>query len=292
MRVFVTGASGFIGLAVIKELISAGHQVLGLARTEASAKLITDAGAEVHYGTLEDTASLKSGAAKAEGVIHLAFIHDFSKFAENCEIDRIAIEALGDALAGTNRPLIVTSGTGLRKEGKIATEDTTPVESPHLPRVSEKTALAQMAKGVRVSVIRLPQVHDPAKQGFVSLLVATAKEKGVSAYVAEGLNRWPAVHVLDAAMLYRLTLEKGINGTCYHAIGEEGVTLKDIATAIGGRLNIRVVSKSPEEAAVHFGWLTMLTATDMPASSRLTQQWLGWKPEHEGMITDLENGTY
>ncbi len=287
MRVFVTGASGFIGSAVVKELTGAGHQVLGLARTEESARLLTNLGAGVHHGTLEDTASLRSGAAKTDAVIHLAFYHDFSKFAEAAEMDRLAIEALGEELAGSNRPLIVTSGIGPRDAGKVATEDTDALPNPRLPRVSEPAALALLAKGVHVSVVRLPQVHDQTKHGLVTGLIGIAKTKGVSAYIDGGLNRWAAGHVLDAALLYRLVLEKGTAGHKYHAVGEEGVYLKDIAAAIGRRLNLPVVSKSAEEAAAHFGWLAMPVAIDMPASSALTQEWLGWKPTHEGMIVDL-----
>lgn len=292
MRVFVTGASGFIGSAVVKELIGAGHQVLGLAKSEESAKLIIAVGAEVHHGTLEDTGSLRSGAAKTDAVIHLAFFHDFSKFAQAAELDRLAIEALGEELAGSGRPLIVTSGIGQRNGGVVATEETDPIHNPGLPRVSEPTALALSAKGVRVSVVRLPQVHDPAKHGLVSMLIGIAKAKGVSAYIEKGLNRWAAANVLDVALLYRLVLEKGVAGRKYHAVGEEGVYLKDIATAIGGRLKLPVVSISKEEAAVHFGWLAMLAGADMPASSALTQEWLGWHPTHEGMIADLEKGNF
>ncbi len=287
MRVFVTGASGFIGTPLVKELIDAGHQVLGLARSEEAAKLLTAAGAEVHHGSLEDTTSLKQGAAKADAVIHLAFIHDFSKFQENCVIDRLAIEAIGDELKGLNRRFIVTSGSGMRQPGQIATEDTAPVENPYLPRVSEQTALAQLQKGVDAMVVRLPQVHDTEKHGLISLMIATAQQKGISAYIGDGLNRWPAVHVLDTAYLYKLVLEKGKAGTCYHAIGEEGVALKDIAAAIGRRLNLPVVSKSAEEAVAHFGWLAAVVGADMPASSVLTRQWLGWTPTHTGMIADL-----
>jgi len=291
MRVFVTGASGFIGSAVVKELMGAGHQVLGLARSEESAKLLIAAGATVHHGTLEDTASLKSGASKTDAVIHLAFYHDFSKFAEAAELDKLAIEALGGELAGSDRPLIVTAGIGPRNGGQVATEETDPIPNPRLPRASEQVALALLAKGVRVSVVRLPQVHNTAKQGLVSGLIGIAKAKGVSAYIDAGLNRWAAANVLDAALLYRLVLEKGTTGRKYHAVGEEGVSLKDIATAIGEKLKIPVVSKSKEEAATHFGWLVVPVSTDMPASSVLTQQWLGWKPTHEGMIADLNKGS-
>jgi nucleoside-diphosphate-sugar epimerase len=290
MRVFITGASGFIGSAVVRELINAGHQVLGLARSEESAKLLIAAGAGVHHGTLDDTGSLTSGAAQTDAVIHLAFYHDFSKFAEAAAMDRLAIESLGEELAGSDRPLIVTAGIGPRNAGQVATEDSDPIPNPHLPRVSEPAALALLTKGVRVSVVRLPQVHDPAKHGLVSMLIAIAQAKGVSAYIEDGLNRWAAAHVLDTALLYRLVLENGSAGRRYHAVGEEGVSLKDIASAIGTRLKLPVVSISKEEAAAHFGWLAMPAGTDMPASSALTQEWLGWHPTHEGMIADLAKG--
>ena len=292
MKVFVTGASGFIGSQVVKQLISGGHRVLGLARSEGSAKSLASAGAEVHRGTLEDIDSLRSGAAASEAVIHLGFIHDFSKFAENSEIDRRAIGALGDTLAGTNRPLIVTAGIGPRPEGRVATEDTPPMHNPRMPRLSEETALAQVEKGVRVSVMRLPQVHDPYKQGLIHWLIATAREKKVSAYIGDGLNRWAAAHVSDVALLYRLVLEKGTAGTCYHAVGEEGVSLRAIAEALGHVLKVPVVSQSPEEAAAHFGMMAGFVGAHMPASSALTQQWMDWHPKGPGLIADLEEGKF
>lgn len=287
MKVFITGASGFIGSALVKELIGAGHKVLGLARSEASAKLLTAAGAEVHKGTLEDIKSLERGAQKADAVVHLAFYHDFSKFAEAAELDRLAIEALGSELTGSDRPLVITSGIGPRNGGQVATEDTDAIPNPRLPRVSEPAALALLARGVHVSVVRLPQVHNQAKHGLVSGLIGIAQAKGVSAYIDNGLNRWAAVHVLDAAHLYRLVLEKGATGSKYHAVGEEGVHLKDIAEAIGRRLKLPVICKSKEEAATHFGWLAMPAGTDMPASSALTQELLNWHPTHTGMIPDI-----
>jgi nucleoside-diphosphate-sugar epimerase len=287
MRVFVTGATGFIGSAVVQDLINAGHQVLGLARSDAGVKSLIAAGAEVHRGDLEDLESLRSGAAKSDGVIHTAFVHDFSKFAENCEIDRRAIEALGDALAGSNRPLIVTSGMFASTEDDVA-----PSSSNAPPRVSEQTAVAMVARGVRASVVRVPQVHDREKQGVVTRMIALAREKGVSAYVGDGLNRWPAVHRLDAAPLYRLALEKGSAGARYHAVAEEGVPVREIAEAIGRGLKIPVVAIAPEKAVDHFGWLGFFAGRDAPASSTLTRQRLGWQPtDKPGMIADLDRAS-
>src|SRR5215469_6554777 len=275
MRVFLTGATGFIGTAVIPELIDAGHQVVGLARSEAAAKSLVALGARVHRGDLEDLESLRSGAAEADAVIHCAFIHDFGKYQENCEIDRRAIEALGSVLRGSDRPLIVTSGTALAP-GRVATEE---------------AADSVAARGVRVSVVRLPQVHDRNMQGLVTLTIVIAREKGVSAYVGDGANRWPASHRLDTARLYKLVLEKGAPGARYHAVAEEGVRVRDIAEVIGRRLNIPVVSKSPEEAAAHFGWLGAFAGLDAPASSALTRERLGWRPVETTMLSDLERAS-
>lgn len=291
MKVFLTGATGFIGTVLIPELINAGHRVLGLARSDAGAESLTAAGAQVHRGNLEDLESLRSGAAQSDGVIHLGFVHDFSRFKEVCEIDRRAIEALGSVLAGSDRPLIVTSGVaGLAKPGELATEDyVVPADYP-LPRVSEQTALG--LKDVSASVMRLPQVHDPIKQGLVTYLIAVAREKGRSAYVAEGRNRWAAAHVSDVAHLYRLALEKHEAGTKYHAVAEEGVPMRDIAEAIGRGLKVPAISLSPEEAAVHFGWMTLFASSDLAASSEKTREKLGWHPTGPSLISDLNQAKF
>jgi nucleoside-diphosphate-sugar epimerase len=292
MRVFVTGATGFIGSAIVEELIDAGHQVLGLARSDAAAKSLVAAGADPHRGSLEDLESLRSGAAAADGVIHAAFIHDFSNYLPAAEADRSAIEALGDALAGSDRPLIITSGTLLaQRQGPLATEDDAP--NPNFPRKSEEATLALGARGVRTSLLRLPpSVHGNGDHGFVPRLISIAREKGVSAFIGEGLNRWPAVHRLDAAHLYRLALEKGSPAARYHGVADEGVPTREIAEVIGRHLNVPVVSKSREEAANHFAWIGHFFGIDAPASSAQTQERLGWRPVQPGLITDLNEAHY
>ena len=295
MRVFVTGASGFIGSAVVPELIGAGHQVLGLARSEASAAALVAAGAEVHRGSLEDMDSLRSGAAASDGVIHCAYIHDFSDMAGAAVADRGAIETIGVALAGSDRPFVITSGTLLVSPGSLATEEDAPPVGPgsHPRAAAEGLALALASRGVRVSVIRLPpSVHGDGDHGFVPAIIGIARAKGVSAYVGDGLNHWPAVHRLDAAHLYRLALEKGTAGSRYHGVADEGVPVREIAEVIGRHLDIPVAGKSSEEAADHFGFLGYFLGINGPASSAQTRERLGWHPTQPGLIADLDHGTY
>jgi len=293
MRVFVTGAAGFIGAATTKELIANGHQVVGLARSDANADALNKMGAEVHRGSLEDVESLRRGASDADGVIHLAFIHDFSKFAENGQIDKRAIEAMGSVLSGTNKPLIVTSGVGFLAPGRLATEDDAAPTGEGVPRVSEAAAFAFARRGVRAMAVRLPQVHGgEGKAGFVGLLYENAREKKRSVYVGDGHDRWAAAHRLDVARLYRLALEKGRAGAAYHAVGDEGVAMRDIAEVLGKQLSVPVVSIKLEDAASQLGFIGMFAGLDMPASSAKTQAELGWEPKEVGLIADISQPGY
>jgi len=295
MRVFVTGATGFIGTAIVQELISAGHQVLGLARSDASAQALIDAGADVLRGDVENLDSLRSGAKETDGVIHAGFIHEFHRFKEVCEIDRIAITAIGEALAGTDKTFIVTSGTALVSPGKLATEDLEPAGGSHShPRVASEEAVdAVAAMGVRVAALRLsPSVHGDGDHGFVPMLIDIARNKGLSAYIGEGQNRWTGVHKLDAAHLYRLALENAVKGAHYHGADEEGIPFKDIAEVIGKHLNLPVKSISTEEAAENFGWFVGFASLDIPVSSKLTREQLNWQPVQAGLLEDMEHGTY
>ena len=292
MRVFVTGATGFIGSLVVKQLLSAGHQVLGLCRANDKAAALAAAGAEVYHGSIDDEDSLKKGADQADGVIHLAFKHDFANFVANCEDDRRVIKALASVLAGSNRPLIVTSGTGLANTvpGEPAKEDNAIVGSDVHPRAAtEEMAAAVAADGVNVSVVRLPQVHDPVRQGLITPLIGAYREKGVCVYVGDGHNRWPAAHVLDVARLYRLAIEKAEPNAKYHAVAEGGVSIREIAETLGRRLKLPVKSITAEEAPTYFGWLARFAGHDVPASSAQTRSKLGWEPTGPGLIADLEN---
>ena len=291
MRVFVTGAAGFIGSATTRELIAGGHEVLGLARSDANAEALEKMGARVHRGSLDDLDSLRKGARETDGTIHLAFIHDFTKFAENGQIDKHAIKAMGGALEGTGKPLIVTSGTLLVAPGRLATEED-PI-MPGLPRVSEAAGLAFAARGVRAMAMRLPQVHGAdGKCGLVNWLLNIAREKGVAGYIGDGGNRWSGAHRLDVARLYRLALEKGVAGTSYHAVADEGVTARDISEIVGRHLKLPVAAITPENAEAHFGIMSRFAGMDGAASSALTQKWLGWKPTQIGLIADISRPGY
>jgi nucleoside-diphosphate-sugar epimerase len=293
MRIFVTGAPGFIGSALVPELIQTGHQVLGLTRSEAGAEKLRGAGAEVLHGNIEDLESLRRGAADSDGVIHLAFNHDFSQFQKNADNDREAIVAIGEVLLGSNRPFVITSGTAIAAnvDGKPSTEDA-PTASWNPRAASEVAVKGLTVRGVNTSVVRLPQVHDTRKQGLVPYLLAVARKKGVSAYIGDGSNRWPAAHVSDVARLYRLAFEKAEPGAIYHAVDEEGVSLKAIVEAHARGLRVPVISIKPEEAEAHFGWLARFAAHDMPSSSALTQEKLNWKPTGPGLIADLDGMDY
>lgn len=294
MRIFLTGATGFIGSRIVPELIRAGHQVLGLTRSDDGARALIAAGAEVHRGDIEDLASLRAGAAQADAVIHTAFDHDFSNFAANCAKDGRVIETLGTALEGSDRPLLITSGIGLGSPGpgKPATEDIFDRDHP-TPRIaSELAGLALLEAGVNVSVVRLPQVHDTVKQGLITPYVGLCREKAVAAYVGDGDNRWSAAHVLDVAKLYRLAVERGEAGARYHAVAEQGIAFREIAEAIGAGLNVPAISLPRDNAAEHFGWLAMFAGLDLVASSDRTRDELGWVPTGPGLIADLRQMDY
>ncbi|MBK1882973.1 SDR family oxidoreductase [Luteolibacter pohnpeiensis] len=290
MKLFVTGATGFIGTAVVAELMAAGHEVLGLARSEDAVQKLSAAGAIPHRGDLENLESLQSGAAESDGVIHTGFIHDFSRFQEVCAIDARAIEVLGSALAGSDRPLVISSGTGMGNAvpGEPAKETYFDSHHPNPRAASEIAGNALLERGVNVSVVRLPQVHDPLKQGLISYLIEVAREKGKAGYLGDGEIRWPAVHRLDAARLYRLVAEKAVPGARYHAVAEEGVAHREIAEVIGRGLEVPVVSIPADGASDYFGWLAMFARMDMTASSQLTRELLDWEPVGPGLISDLE----
>lgn len=294
MRIFLTGATGFIGSRIVPELIAAGHRVLGMTRSESGAQALLAAGAEVHRGQLEDLESLRAGAAQADAVIHTAFDHDFSKFVANCEKDRDAIRALGSALVGTDRPLLITSGTGIGSpgDGQLAREDVFNSDHPNPRTLTEITGNELLGQGVAVSVVRLPQVHDPVKQGLITPLLDITRAKGVSAYVGDGQNRWPAAHVLDVARLYRLAIEQCKPGTRYNAVAEEGITARAIAEALGEGLGIPVKSIDASEAPVHFGWMAPFMTMDLSASSEWTRQALGWHPTGPTLLEDLKRMDY
>ena len=294
MRVFLTGATGFIGSRIVPDLLSAGHQVLGLTRSDVGAQSLTAAGAEVHRGMLEDLDSLRAGAAQADAVIHTAFDHDFMNFVANCDKDRRAIEAMGVVLKGSDRPLIITSGTGMGDAGRgqPATEDYFDAHNVN-PRVaSELAGNALLEAGVDVRVVRLPQVHDAVRQGLITPYIAIIREKGVAAYVDDGANRWPAAHVLDVAKLYTLVLDKGQRGARYHAVAEEGIPVRDIIDVVGNGLGLPIVSISPEEAPAQFGWFAMFAGLDLRASGTWTQAQLGWHPTGPGLIANLQAMDY
>jgi len=290
MRVFVTGATGFVGSAVVRELLGAGHQVLGMTRSEAGAAALRAEGVEVQHGTLEDLDSLRRGSAACDGVIHTAFNHDFSKFAANCELDRIAIEALGDALRGTSRPLLVTTGLLGLAQGRPALEtDVAHIVSERVPRASEQTAMALAAQGVHASVVRLPpSVHGEGDHGFVPMLIGFARDKGLSAYIGDGANLWSSVHRFDAARVYRLALERGARGEKYHAVAEEGVPFREIAAVIGNRLGVPVASRP----AAHFEWFSMFAGMEAAASSAWTREVLGWVPAQGTLLEDVDSEPY
>ncbi|WP_114939264.1 SDR family oxidoreductase [Mucilaginibacter endophyticus] len=295
MRVFVTGASGFVGSAIVKELLAAGHQVLGLVRSDKGAEQVTATGAEAYLGDINDLEFIQKGAAACDAVIHTAFNHDFSRFKDNCEDDRKVIAALGESLAGTDRPLVVTSGVGLLNYGRLVTEDDVPPATSNVnPRVATEEATKAVAeKGVKAYLVRLPpSVHGEGDHGFVPMIINMTKEKGESAYIGDGNNFWPAVHRSDAAVLYRLIVEKQPELRVFHAVDEQGVAFREIAEAIGNGLNLPVLSKSGDEAAAHFGWFLHFASMNCPSSSEKTRATLGWQPKATGLIFDIKNAGY
>ena len=294
MRVFLTGATGFIGSRIVPELLAAGHQVLGMTRSDAGARALEAQGAEVHRATLEDPDSIRAGAEQADAVIHTAFDHDFANFVANCDKDRRVIEAIGSVLKGSDRPLIITSGTGMGDpgNGQPATEDVFNKDHPNPRAASELAGNALLDAGVNVIAMRLPQVHDTERQGLISPYVMISRDKGVAAYIGDGANRWPAAAVLDVAKLYQLALDKGHAGARYHAVAEEGVAVREIAEMVGAGLGVPVVSITAEEAPAHFGWLGMFAGLDLPASSAQTRAELGWQPTGPSLIEDLKKMDY
>ncbi len=290
MRIFLTGATGFIGSQIVPQLLEAGHQVLGLTRSDAGAKQLAALGAEAHRGDLDNPATLRSGAEKADAVIHCAFDHDFSRFVENCQKDQRNLEAMGEALVGSTRPLVITSGAGLgsRRPGELASEEVFDAANPSPRKVSEEAGAALAARGVNVSIVRLPQVHDTRKQGLITPLIEIARAKGRVAYLGEGKNRFAAAHVSDVARLYKLAVERAEPHARYHAVAEEGVPMRDIAKALGRSLKLPVVSLAGPEAKDYFGWMEMFASLDIPASSIITQKKLGWTPVGPGLIADLD----
>jgi len=295
MRVFITGASGFVGSAIVKELLSAGHQVLGLVRSDKAAEQLQATGAEVLLGDVNDPGVIRQAANHCDAVIHTAFNHDFSKYKANCEADRLVIQALGEAIAGSGKPLVITSGLGLLSNGSLVTEDDViPVTSDVVPRAaSEEAAAAVAALGVNVYTVRLPaSVHGEGDHGFVPMVIGISRDKGESAYVAEGNNRWPAVHRSDAAILYRMIIEQQPAQKVFHPVAEEGVPFREIAEAIANGLHLPLVSKSGDDVAGHFGWFAHFASIDCPSSSQKTRNVLGWEPKGSGLIADITNAGY
>ena len=294
MRVFVTGATGFVGSAVVQDLLKAGHEVLGLASSDKSAQALKTFGVSVHRGDLNDVASLRQGVENSDGVIHTGFIHDFTRFKECCEIDRNVIQGIGSVLQGSKRPFVITSGVGLLPSGQLATEDLRPLVPAVNPRVAtEEASRALVELGVNVSIVRLPPTtHGQGDHGFVPMLIQIARDKGISVYTEQGLNTWPAAHRVDAARVFRLAFEKGALGANYHAVAEQGIPFKEIAEAIGRGLSLPVVSKSVEESASHFGGFAHFAAMNVKASSAKTQETLGWKPNQAGLIEDMAKAGY